>query len=412
MRLGSFAAVVHEGVPTGAPTLVALTRAGKVQRGKAAVCPFCEHVHPKDVHTRLADEGLGQDALLLAADLDDRYGKVFRAPEDAERMAAEAAVVALKAELQFAPGMPAEPDEAIPPGNSDTIRASMYGARRYADLCNSRQTLAFVRLARAIADVGLGCRAAGVSNDYAAALCGYAGAVLVRKLRRSTRGAALQPIKEPKSNRVKITDVFSNEASVAFSYDYFEAGLGDGPGTWPSLGGVTLAVVRSQAARSPGRPGLIRRGTAVALPLPTSSVDAVVTDPPYDEMIDYADASDMFFVWLKRALASTHPDFGLTADPRGVQEKTEEIIVKRGGAGVGDHRTRDFYDTMLARSFAEARRVVRDDGVVTIVFGHGDPEVWHRLLGAITAGGLYLTGSWPAKTEAGEEPARRTSSRP
>jgi hypothetical protein len=38
---------------------------------------------------------------------------------------------------------------------------------------------------------------------------------------------------------------------------------------------------------------------------------------------------------------------------------------------------------------------------VTIVFGHGDPEVWHRLLGAITAGGLYLTGSWPAKTEAG-----------
>jgi hypothetical protein len=118
-------------------------------------------------------------------------------------------------------------------------------------------------------------------------------------------------------------------------------------------------------------------------------------------MIDYSDASDLFYVWLKRALAATHPDLGLTADPRGVQEKAEEIIVKRGGAGVGDHRTREFYDTMLARAFAEARRVVRDDGVVTIVFGHGDPEVWHRLLGAITAGGLYLTGSWPAKTEAG-----------
>lgn len=118
-------------------------------------------------------------------------------------------------------------------------------------------------------------------------------------------------------------------------------------------------------------------------------------------MIDYSDASDLFYVWLKRALASTHPDFRLTADPRGLQEKTEEIIVKRGGGAVGDHRTRDFYDTMLARSFAEARRVLRNDGVVTIVFGHGDPEVWHRLLGAITAGGLYLTGSWPAKTEAG-----------
>ena len=36
---------------------------------------------------------------------------------------------------------------------------------------------------------------------------------------------------------------------------------------------------------------------------------------------------------------------------------------------------------MIAQAFAEARRVVEADGVVTIVFGHGDPEVWHRLLG-------------------------------
>lgn len=146
---------------------------------------------------------------------------------------------------------------------------------------------------------------------------------------------------------------------------------------------------------------MLRTGSAVALPLSSKSVSAVVTDPPYDDMIDYSDASDLFYVWLKRALVATHPDLGITADPRGLQEKSEEIIVKRGGAAVGDHRTREFYDSMLAHAFAEARRVVRDDGIVTIVFGHGDPEVWHRLLGAITAGGLYLTGSWPAKTEAG-----------
>ncbi|MFB4294841.1 hypothetical protein ACBI99_44930 [Nonomuraea sp. ATR24] len=34
-------------------------------------------------------------------------------------------------------------------------------------------------------------------------------------------------------------------------------------------------------------------------------------------------------------------------------------------------------------------------------FGHGDPEVWQRLLGAINQAQLVLTGSWPAKTEAG-----------
>ena len=46
-------------------------------------------------------------------------------------------------------------------------------------------------------------------------------------------------------------------------------------------------------------------------------------------MIDYSDASDLFFVWLKRALVQSHPDFGITSNPLGVQEKDEEIIVKK-----------------------------------------------------------------------------------
>ncbi|MDI7268267.1 MAG: DUF1156 domain-containing protein, partial [Myxococcota bacterium] len=117
--------------------------------------------------------------------------------------------------------------------------------------------------------------------------------------------------------------------------------------------------------------------------------------------IDYSDASDLFYAWLKRALVTTHPEFAITADPHGVQEKTEEIIVKLGGVAVGDHRTADHYDSLLALAFKEAQRVVRADGVVTIVFGHGEPEVWHRLLKAITKAQLFLTGSWAAKTEVG-----------
>ena len=30
-------------------------------------------------------------------------------------------------------------------------------------------------------------------------------------------------------------DIFANESTIAFSYDYFEAGLGRRPGTWASL---------------------------------------------------------------------------------------------------------------------------------------------------------------------------------
>ena len=41
------------------------------------------------------------------------------------------------------------------------------------------------------------------------------------------------------------------------------------------------------------------------------------------------------------------------------------------------------------------------EGVVSIVFGHGDPDAWARVLTAISDAGLVLTGSWPCSTEKG-----------
>lgn len=330
---GTFEAVVHDGTPHGQPTLVATTRGGRTVRGKSAFCPFCGHVHAKALHTRLAAEGFGQDTLLVAADLDDSVGKVFREPTDQEREATERAGAALRHEQEFATGMPAVPNEVIPAGNKDTVRASAYGARTYGDVCNARQTLSFVRLSRILANLGrqLVCDHQ-VSHEYAAALCSYGGSVLVRRLRWSTRGATLRAHNHATSNRVQVDHIFKNEAALNFSYDYFETGLGNGPGTWPSLSRDTVSVLRNQLGRPGGNPAQIERGSAVSLPMRDCSLSAVIMDPPYDSMIDYSDASDLFYAWLKRALSTTYPSLKFTTDPHGGQEKFEEIIVKRGGA--------------------------------------------------------------------------------
>lgn len=396
---GTFSVEVHPGAPVGLPTLIATVKGGKAARGKSAVCPFCEHVHPKALHTRLVSEGLGEDVLLVVAELDKAVGKRFRAPTEADRAAVATAVSALTEEATFAPGLPGVPDERIPAGNNHTIRPSLYGARTYGDLCNARQTLGFVRLARVISQLGTELKQDhGVSADYASCLTAYAGSVLAKKLKYSTRGATLQSRTGTKG--IYVDHIFVNEASIAFSYDYFEAGLGTGPATWHSLADDTVSVLRKLAkVPSSARPASIMRGTATALSFRSGTLAAVVTDPPYDNMIDYSDASDLFYVWLKRALCTTSPWLAFTAHSDGVQEKDQEAIVK--GSGSVDHRTRQHYDDMMAKAFSEARRAVRDDGVVTIVFGHGDIDVWHRLLTAITRGGLVLTGSWPARTESG-----------
>lgn len=401
-KAGTFKAVAHDGPPKGPPTLVALTKNGKGVRGKVAVCPFCEHVHSKELHTRLAGEGLCEDALLIAADIDNSVGKSFRAPTRGEHDAISLAYKALMKEPDFAVGLPAAPSETIPAVNTHTIKAIFYGARTYGDLMNFRQCLGFVRLSRIVGALGeeLPTRF-GVSTDYADALCGYAASVLVRKIKYSTRGAKLNSHRHSDSNRVQTDHIFTSEAAIGFNHDYFEVGLSDGPGSWASLAEDTIAVLRNQANRSGGVPAKLVRGSALSLPLKDREIDAVVTDPPYDSMIPYTDASDLFYVWLKRALISTKPELAMTSDPNGVQEKTEEAIVSANRMVASEHRTREHYDRCIAIALKEAQRVVRGDGVVTIVFGHGEPEVWHRLLAAITRGGLYLTGSWPAKTEAG-----------
>ena len=391
----TFDIVVHDGPSRSQPTLVTVPS----RRGKSAVCPYpnCQHIHPIEVHTRLMNEGLAQDQMLVVADPDEDFAKVFRSPTEAEQRAADAASSALATEVAFAPGMPAVPDETIPAGNNDTVRPSKYGYRTYGELCNDRQTLGFIRLCRIITDIAHEMRQAGASDDYASALAGYAAAVMVRRFRQATRGARLQPTK----GNAKVGDLFVNESSIGFGYDHFETGPGHGPGTWRSLAGDSLRTLRTQIERVDGTPARVERGSALALPTRNGSLDAVVTDPPYNAMIDYTDASDLFYVWLKRALHTTERAFGITAHPNGVQEKAEEIIVKRGGTASNDHRDREFYKEKLASALAEARRVTSPDGVVTIVFGHNDPEVWRGLLQIITDAGLVLTGTWPALTEKG-----------
>jgi adenine-specific DNA methylase len=400
-KAGTFEAVVHVGPPQRTPTLTnAVGVDGKKIPGKSAICTFCDHVHPTVVHRRMAQQGLGEDRLLVVAEHGE-HGKVFREPTDAELRAVQSSKEQLASEAHFSPLLPAVPHEGIAAGNGSVIQPSIYGARTFGDLMCDRQTLAFARLSRTISSLAEELVSAGVSLDYARCLSGYAGATMVRMLRYSTRGAWLRA---RDSGSVEVAGIFVNESSISFSYDFFEAGPYGGAGTWSSMSDGTMTTLRGLCTDARGTSVSVMHGTATSLPFRNGSIQAVVTDPPYDEMIAYADTSDLFFAWLKRALYSTRPEMSVTLDPHEAQDKTDEIIVKKFRAkntAKPDHRTRQHYDTRIAQAFSEMRRVVRSDGVVSIVFGHGDPEVWQRFLSAISSADLVMTGSWPATTESG-----------
>jgi len=64
---------------------------------------------------------------------------------------------------------------------------------------------------------------------------------------------------------------------------------------------------------------------------------------------------------------------------------------------------------MMARSFAEGRRVLKDDGIGCVVFAHKTTEGWEALLSGLIKGGLTITASWPIATEMGSRLRARES---
>ena len=392
---------IIEGAPKRQPTYSAALRSdGSKKKGKSARCAFCGFVHQLDAVKAKGFAGDFEDSLLLVVDVDDRGKRHFRAPTQAE----EVVLGALECPQAEEGPYSAIPDEVIPSGNVHTVMASGYGYRTFGALMCRRQAISFAIMVSAIREVCKEIAWQGVSKQYAAALGDYAASVLSRKLRFATRGSRLKTEGDSsgeKSNNVRAGDVFTNESKLNFQFDYLEIGPGDGPGTWNNLAATTVKSLAKVVAERGGTPVRFIQASATALPLRDGSVDVVITDPPYYDMIEYADASDLFYVWLKRILFDIESDlFGPDVqNPDGLQDKNAEIIVRRVHEPNRVRHDKAFYESMLAESFGEAKRVLRADGHLVVMFGHSDPDAWRRLLGALQTAGFVVTSAWPSRTE-------------
>jgi hypothetical protein len=135
--------------------------------------------------------------------------------------------------------------------------------------------------------------------------------------------------------------------------------------------------------------------SADAHPLPDDSATAFVTDPPYYDAVPYSHLSDFFYVWLRRTIGDRHRD--LFCDV--VVPKQAEIVVDRPHELSNSTHDVAYYERQLTRAFAEGRRVLRPDGVGTVVFASKTTASWEAILKAVIDAGWVVTGSWPIDTE-------------
>jgi adenine-specific DNA methylase len=134
--------------------------------------------------------------------------------------------------------------------------------------------------------------------------------------------------------------------------------------------------------------------SATSLPYPDNFFDAVITDPPYYDNVNYAELSDFFYVWLKRTIRDLYPELFSTP----MVPKTGEIVsnpVRHGN----DKKAKQFFEDMITKAFKEIHRVLKPEGIACVVFAHKSTDAWETIINALLNSGLYLTASWPVHTE-------------
>ena len=140
-------------------------------------------------------------------------------------------------------------------------------------------------------------------------------------------------------------------------------------------------------------------GSGDALELTDASIDCVVMDPPYYNNVTYSELSDFFYVWLKRTAGLLFPDEFASY----LTDKDHEAIANpfrfRGQKQALKLAGRDYQERMAA-IFTECRRVIKPNGVMTVMFTHKASGAWDALATGLVKAGFIITASWPINTEA------------
>ena len=157
------------------------------------------------------------------------------------------------------------------------------------------------------------------------------------------------------------------------------------------------------STQSAAVPSIVTRESAdFLLSLDDKSADAIIFDPPYYDNVSYAELSDFFYVWLKRTAGYVYPEaFTDHLTDKGNEAIASPARFRNGNKGAGSVKQQayDDYVERMRQMFAECRRIIKDDGIMTIMFTHKSTDAWDALTIGIIEAGFSITATWPVKTE-------------
>jgi len=135
--------------------------------------------------------------------------------------------------------------------------------------------------------------------------------------------------------------------------------------------------------------------TAAHMPnIENASVDLVCMDPPYYNNVQYAELSDYFYVWQKRTLHDLYPDYFT----RRLTNKQEEAVANPDRDG-GNAQAKAAYERMMGDIFSECHRVLKNSGLMTLMFTHKSQDAWETLTRSLIENEWVISASFPVESE-------------
>ena len=307
------------------------------------------------------------------------------------------------------------PNEAVPQGNDN--RPHHYGMSPWRKMFSPRQQLAHGYCVQAFRELVDADRNAGVLDDVRRSAWCYVALGLDKLINRNS----VLTRWDGGSNKVAST-FDSHDFGMKWSYAEMAItikGLGldwalrdlrdciselaEMSGHSPDSKVVAQLQNIQQQPKTVAKPSIVTSESAdFLLSVDDQSADAIVFDPPYYDNVSYAELSDFFYVWLKRTAGYVNPEWFTDY----LTDKGNEAIASparfssgpRGGGSIKQRAYDDYVDRMH-RMFAECRRVIKDDGIMTIMFTHKSTDAWDALTIGIIEAGFRITATWPVKTE-------------
>jgi adenine-specific DNA methylase len=329
--------------------------------GGHATCPLCGFTTDKKSVKRQGKEGKMSHRLYgVALTKGKRAGKEYITATQEDIDAFESAVKASNS--IFVP-------ERFPFHDPRAFTAGLYGIKTWGDLFSPRQKLALQTLGEILQGFHQRMLKDAVPTDLARAVTTTLAAAISNIVHYNTNMAAW--LEE------HVVSTFITGNAIAMRWDWAEAN----PLSEEYAGGLDYSLKQGlgaiRACMNLKAACTVIPANATQLPFPDDSIDLFASDPPYYDVVPYADLSDLCYVWLRRYLRDIQPDLFLEE----LTPKQEQIVVNPYSVadGRGD-QTHQYYQERMTAAFANARRALKPSGIGCIVFAHKGTAAWESII--------------------------------